>query len=255
MAANSKIEWTECTWNPVTGCTKVSPGCQHCYAERMAKRLHAMGQPNYRNGFRLTLHPHMLDLPLHWRQPRMIFVNSMSDLFHQDVPLDFILKVFDVMQRASQHCFQVLTKRSERLAQLSSQLPWPDNVWMGVTVENADYAFRIEHLRQTGATIKFISFEPLLGPVSQVNLDGIDWAIVGGESGPGARPMQPEWVTGLRDRCLAERIPFFFKQWGGVNKKARGRLLGDRTWDEVPPQEQKTQRREITRDRCAGILP
>jgi protein gp37 len=255
MAANSKIEWTECTWNPVTGCTPISPGCQHCYAERMAKRLHAMGQANYRNGFQLTLHAHMLDLPLHWRQPRMIFVNSMSDLFHPDVPLDFILKVFDVMQRASQHCFQVLTKRSERLAQLSPQLPWPDNVWMGVTVENADYAFRIEHLKQTAATVKFISFEPLLGPVAQVNLDGIDWAIVGGESGPGARPMQPEWVTGIRDRCLTGGIPFFFKQWGGVNKKAGGRLLDDRTWDEVPTQKQHAKRRKIARDRYAGILP
>jgi protein gp37 len=234
MAANSKIEWTECTWNPVTGCTKVSPGCLNCYAERMAKRLRAMGQPNYRHGFQLTPHPHMLDLPLHWRQPRMIFVNSMSDLFHEDVPRDFILQVFAVMQRASQHCFQVLTKRSERLAQLSPQLPWPDNVWMGVTVENADYAFRIEHLKQTDAVVKFISFEPLLGPVTQVNLDGIDWAIVGGESGPGARPMQSEWVTGLRDRCLAAGIPFFFKQWGGVNKKANGRTLDERTWDEKP---------------------
>jgi protein gp37 len=234
MAANSKIEWTECTWNPVTGCTKISPGCRHCYAERMAKRLQAMGQPNYRNGFRLTPHPHMLDLPLHWRQPRMIFVNSMSDLFHQGVPLDFIRKVFDVMQRASQHCFQVLTKRSERLAQLSPQLPWPDNVWMGVTVENADHAFRIDHLRQTNAAVKFISFEPLLGPVARVNLADIDWAIVGGESGPGARPMQPEWVTGLRDRCQAAGIPFFFKQWGGINKKANGRVLDDKTWDERP---------------------
>jgi protein gp37 len=201
----------------------------------MAKRLCAMGQANYRNSFQLTLHPHMLDLPLHWRQPRMIFVNSMSDLFHQDVPFDFILKVFGVMQRASQHCFQVLTKRSERLAQLSAQLPWPDNVWMGVTVENADYAFRIDHLKQTAATVKFISFEPLLGPVSQVNLDDINWAIVGGESGPDARPMQPEWVTDIRDRCLAAGIPFFFKQWGGVNKKANGRTLDNRTWDEKPP--------------------
>jgi protein gp37 len=234
MAANSKIEWTECTWNPVTGCTKISPGCLNCYAERMARRLCAMGQPNYRNGFRPTPHPHMLDLPQHWRQSRMIFVNSMGDLFHKDVPLDFIRKVFDVMQRASQHCFQVLTKRSERLAQLSPQLPWPDNVWMGVTVENGDYAFRIEDLKQTAAAIKFISFEPLIGPVSQVSLDGINWAIVGGESGPGARPMQPEWVTDIRDRCLAEEIPFFFKQWGGVNKKAKGRSLEGRQWDEMP---------------------
>jgi protein gp37 len=234
MAANSKIEWTECTWNPATGCTKVSPGCLNCYAERMAKRLRAMGQPNYRHGFRLTLHPHMLDLPLHWRQPRMIFVNSMSDLFHQDVPLEFILKVFDVMQRSSRHCFQILTKRSERLARLSPRLPWPDNVWMGVTVENDDYAYRIEDLKQTGAAVKFISFEPLIGPVSHVGLDDIDWAIVGGESGPSARPMQPEWVMEIRDRCVAEKIPFFFKQWGGVNKKANGRSLEGRHWDEMP---------------------
>jgi protein gp37 len=234
MAVNTKIEWTEYTWNPVTGCTKISAGCLNCYAERMAKRLHAMGQPNYRNGFRLTTHSHMLDLPLHWRQPRMIFVNSMSDLFHQDVPLEFIRKIFDVMRRAPQHCFQVLTKRSERLAQLSPQLPWPDNVWMGVTVESADYASRIEHLKQTTAAVKFISFEPLLGPVTHVDIDSIDWIIVGGESGPGARPMRPEWVTGIRDLCLAKGIPFFFKQWGGVNKKANGRTLEGRLWDEKP---------------------
>jgi protein gp37 len=206
----------------------------NCYAERMAKRLRAMGQPNYRNGFRPTVHPHMLDLPLHWRQPRMIFVNSMSDLFHQDVPLDFILKVFDVVRRASQHCFQILTKRSERLAQLSPRLPWPDNVWMGVTVENDDYTYRIEDLRRTDAAVKFISFEPLIGPVSHIGLGGIDWAIVGGESGPGARPMKSEWVIEIRDQCLAEKIPFFFKQWGGVNKKANGRSLEGHQWDEMP---------------------
>ncbi len=234
MAANTKIEWTECTWNPVTGCTKISPGCLNCYAERMARRLRAMGQPNYCNGFRLTLQPHMLDLPLHWRQPRMIFVNSMSDLFHKDVPLEFILKVFGVMRRAPQHCFQILTKRSERLAQLSPKLPWPENIWMGVTVENADYVFRLKDLKHTGAAVKFISFEPLVGPVPRANLDGIDWAIVGGESGPGARPMRPEWVTDIRDRCLAEGIAFFFKQWGGINKKANGRVLENRTWSERP---------------------
>jgi protein gp37 len=255
MAANSKIEWTECTWNPVTGCTKISPGCLNCYAERMARRLRAMGQPNYRNGFRLTLHPHMLETPLQWRRPRMIFVNSMSDLFHKDVPLEFILKVFEVMQRASQHRFQILTKRSERLARLSSRLPWPDNVWMGVTVENGDHAFRIEDLRQTGAAVKFISFEPLIGSVSHVNLDDIDWAIVGGESGPGARPMQHKWVTGMRDQCLTEGVPFFFKQWGGPNKKANGRILGDRTWDEIPVDKEHQERREITRDRRTRILP
>lgn len=234
MATNSKIEWTECTWNPVTGCTKISTGCLNCYAERMARRLQAMGQPNYRNGFRLTLHPHMLEMPLHWRRPRMIFVNSMSDLFHEDVPLDFILKVFDVMQRTPQHHFQILTKRSERLAQLSPNLPWPENVWMGVTVENNDCTFRIDHLRRTNATVKFISFEPLLGPVHNISLRNIDWVIVGGESGPGARPMLHEWVTDLRDQCVAEAIPFFFKQWGGINKKATGRLLERRTWSERP---------------------
>lgn len=234
MAANSRIEWTECTWNPVTGCTKISLGCLNCYAERMAKRLQAMGQPNYRDGFRPTLHPRMLDLPLHWRQPRMIFVNSMSDLFHKDVPFDFILKVFDVMKRARQHCFQVLTKRSERLAQLSPKLPWPENVWMGVTVESSDYTFRIDHLRQTGAAVKFLSCEPLLSCIPHMNLDDIDWVIVGGESGPGARPIRHEWVTDIRDQCLAEGIPFFFKQWGGVNKKANGRMLEDRAWNEAP---------------------
>jgi protein gp37 len=242
MAANSRIEWTECTWNPVTGCTKISPGCLNCYAERMAKRLQAMGQPNYRNGFRLTLHPHMLDIPLRWRQPRMIFVNSMSDLFHKDVPLKFILKVFDVMQRAPQHCFQILTKRSERLAQLSPKLPWSENVWMGVTVESSDYTFRIDHLRQTSAAVKFLSCEPLLSPISDLNLDGIDWVIVGGESGPGARSMPHEWVTDIRDQCIAEGIPFFFKQWGGINKKANGRMLEDRVWNEIP---EDTLRREL----------
>jgi protein gp37 len=234
MAANSKIEWTQCTWNPVTGCTKVSPGCLHCYAERMARRLQAMGQANYRCGFRVTCHTHTLDLPLHWRRARMIFVNSMSDLFHKDVPLEFIRQVFDVMRGTPQHCFQILTKRSERLMQLSPKLAWPENVWMGVTVENADYTFRVDHLRQTGAAVKFVCFEPLLGPVPHMKLESIDWVIVGGESGPGARPVQREWVTDIRDQCLARDIPFFFKQWGGVNKKVNGRALEQRTWDERP---------------------
>jgi protein gp37 len=242
MAANSKIEWTECTWNPVTGCTKISPGCLNCYAERMARRLQAMGQPNYRNGFRLTLHPHMLDLPLRWRQPRSIFVNSMSDLFHNDVPLKFIQQVFDVMRRAPQHRFQILTKRSERLKELSPRLTWPDNVWMGVTVENADYTHRIDHLRQTGAAVKFISFEPLLSPIPDIDLTGIDWTIVGGESGPGARPMPRDWVIDIRDQCAAE-VPFFFKQWGGINKKAAGRRIENRTWDQKP---ETALRRELT---------
>lgn len=234
MASNSSIEWTESTWNPVTGCTKTSPGCKHCYAERMAKRLLAMGQANYLNGFKLTMHDHALELPLKWKKPQTIFVNSMSDLFHKDVTEEFIQKVFDVMNRAPWHTFQILTKRAERLAELSGRLPWAKNVWMGVSVENADYRFRIDLLRKTNAQVKFISFEPLIGRLDKVNLKNIDWAIVGGESGPRARYMSPEWVADLRDQCLAQKVPFFFKQWGGVNKKKAGRLLDGRTWDEMP---------------------
>ena len=237
MAQNSKIEWTESTWNPVTGCTKISAGCKNCYAERMALRLRAAGSPNYANGFKVTLHPHALEIPLRWKQPRMIFVNSMSDLFHKDVPFDFISKVFDVMRRASHHRFQILTKRSRRLLKLSSRLIWPENVWMGVTVENADCTFRIDDLRDTRATIKFISFEPLLGPITNIDLKGIDWVIVGGESGPKSRPMKPKWATDIRDRCLSTGVPFFFKQWGGVNKKKSGRILNGRTWDDIPKEE------------------
>jgi protein gp37 len=234
MAANSSIEWTGSTWNPVTGCTKISPGCLHCYAERLALRLQAMGQSNYVNGFRVTLHNHMLELPLHWKQPRMIFVNSMSDLFHEDVPLSFIQEVFSVMRRAPWHTFQILTKRASRLAVLNTELDWPPNVWMGVTVENAGCVSRIDHLRSTGAETKFLSLEPLLGPVQNLNLSDIDWVIVGGESGPGARPMHPDWVTGLHQQCRQAPVPFFFKQWGGVRKKKAGRLLEGRTWDELP---------------------
>ena len=234
MANHSAIEWTESTWNPITGCNKVSPGCKHCYAERMAKRLQAMGQPNYANGFKLTMHDHALEIPLHWRTPQTIFVNSMSDLFHKDVPLEFIQRVFGVMHQANWHRFQVLTKRSERLLELAPQLTWTSNIWMGVSVENAEYTHRIDHLRQTGAQIKFLSLEPLLGPLSNLNLKGIDWVIVGGESGPGARLMNPSWVTEIRDQCLAAEVPFFFKQWGGTNKKRSGRLLEGRTWDEMP---------------------
>jgi len=235
MAIKSPIEWTEATWNPVTGCTKISPGCKHCYAERMAKRLKAMGQPNYADGFKLTLQPRMLELPLHWKKPQTIFVNSMSDLFHEDVPIEYIQKVFDVMRRANWHQFQVLTKRAERLLELDPKLDWPGHVWMGVSVENADYKSRIDCLRRTHAKIKFLSLEPLLGPLKRMNLKGIDWAIVGGESGPGARPMQPEWVTEIRDQCHKAKVPFFFKQWGGVNKKRTVRRLEGRTWDEMPP--------------------
>ena len=232
--AQSRIEWTESTWNPLTGCNKISPGCKHCYAERMSKRLHAMGQPNYANGFKLTLHPQALEKPLEWKTPQVIFVNSMSDLFHKDVPLEFIQSVFDVMKRAHWHQFQVLTKRSERLAEISSKLEWTDNIWMGVSVENADYTFRIDHLRKTGAKIKFLSVEPLLGPIPKMNLKGINWVIVGGESGPGARPLEKEWVVGIRDHCVKAKVPFFFKQWGGVQKKKAGRLLDGRTWDQMP---------------------
>lgn len=234
MAANSSIEWTESTWNPVTGCTKVSPGCKNCYAERMSLRLQAMGQPNYRDGFKIALHPNVLELPLKWKKPQTIFVNSMSDLFHPEVPLYFIQRIFDLMRQASWHQFQILTKRSERLHELNPLLRWPNSVWMGVSVENADYTYRIDHLRRTGASIKFISFEPLLGPVPRLDLTGIDWVIVGGESGPGARPVAREWIIEIRDQCLKADVPFFFKQWGGINKKKSGRLLDGRTWDEIP---------------------
>lgn len=236
MALGSGIEWTESTWNPVTGCNKVSACCKHCYAERMSERLLAMGQPNYKNGFTLTLQPQMLELPLQWKRPQTIFVNSMSDLFHQDVPLAYIQRVFDVMRRAHWHRFQVLTKRAERLAALSDQIEWPDNVWMGVSVENASVIERIDHLRATGARVKFLSLEPLLGPLPTLRLARVDWVIVGGESGPQARPMDPSWVTDIRDQCRRVGVAFFFKQWGGTNKKKTGRLLEGRTWDEMPGQ-------------------
>jgi len=234
MAQNTKIEWTESTWNPCTGCSKISAGCRNCYAERMALRLQAAGSPNYINGFRVTLHEHTLKQPLRWRQPRTIFVNSMSDLFHKDVPIEFIFKVFDVMHQASHHRFQILTKRSSRLAQISPALHWTGNVWMGVTVENADYLSRIDDLKKIDASVKFISCEPLLGPIPHLVLEGIDWVIVGGESGPGARPMNPKWAIDIRDQCIAAGVPFFFKQWGGVNKKKNGRSLGGRIWDDMP---------------------
>jgi len=232
--AETTIEWTDRVWNPVTGCTKISPGCKHCYAERMAKRLEGMGQPNYRKGFKLTLQPKMLDIPLGWRTPQRIFVNSMSDLFHADVPLEYIRGVFDVMRRANWHQYQILTKRSERLRELSPFLKWPEQVWMGVSVENANYVHRIDDLRHTDAAVKFLSLEPLLGPLPKLNLRGIDWVIVGGESGPGARPMDPQWPMDLRDQCLRANVPFFFKQWGGVQKKRTGRKLDGRTWNEMP---------------------
>ena len=234
MAHGSDIEWTESTWNPVTGCEKISPGCKHCYAERMAERLQAMRQPNYRNGFALTLQPQMLELPLQWKRPQTIFVNSMSDLFHDDVPVAYIQRVFGVMRRAHWHRFQVLTKRSSRVRDLSPRLEWSPNIWMGVSVENNDYIDRIDDLRRTGALIKFLSLEPLLGPLNSLNLADIDWVIVGGESGPRSRQMQPSWVRDIRDQCARSRVAFFFKQWGGVNKKKTGRMLDGKTWDEMP---------------------
>lgn len=234
MSSKSEIEWTESTWNPLTGCTKISPGCKHCYAERMARRLKAMGNTNYKNGFKLSLHKHVLEYPSRWKKPQMIFVNSMSDLFHENVPVEFIFKVFDVMRHAHQHTFQVLTKRSARLLELDTSLDWPENVWMGVSVENQEYTYRIDHLRQTHAQIHFLSLEPLLESLPDLNLNGIQWVIVGGESGPKSRPMDRAWVVDIRDQCLRAKVSFFFKQWGGVNKKKTGRILEGRTWDMIP---------------------
>ena len=243
MSTQSGIEWTEATWNPVTGCDKVSPGCAHCYAERMARRLHAMGTPNYANGFELTLQPQMLEAPLKWKRPRKIFVNSMSDLFHASVPASFIDEVFGVMGRANWHQFQVLTKRSERLVELDARLPWASHIWMGVSVENHRFIKRIDDLRRTQAKVKFLSLEPLLGPLDGLNLTGIDWVIVGGESGPRARPMDPSWVTSIRDQCRRAGAAFFFKQWGGVFKSRSGRELDGRTWDEMPDSGENSTRR------------
>jgi protein gp37 len=234
MGTNTKIEWTDTTWNPVSGCSKISPGCKNCYAERLALRLRAMGNRSYVNGFQVTCHKNLIDAPTTWKTPKMIFVNSMSDLFHEDIPVEFIQRVFQTMEKSPQHRFQVLTKRSKRLVQLTCDLPWPENVWMGVSVETAEYLYRIEHLRQTGAGCKFLSCEPLLGSLSKMNLDLIDWVIVGGESGPKARPMSRLWVTEIRDRCLRASVLFFFKQWGGTNKKKSGRLLEGKTWDQLP---------------------
>ncbi|MBX6722034.1 MAG: phage Gp37/Gp68 family protein [Dactylosporangium sp.] len=234
MARRSNIEWTDMTWNPVTGCTKISTGCKHCYAEAMAKRLEAMGSPRYVNGFRVTLHEDLIDLPFKWRKPRRIFVNSMSDLFHEQVPLDFIQRVFETMCRCPQHQFQVLTKRAERLVALSRFLPWPENIWMGVSVENQRYAYRSELLRQVPAHVRFLSVEPLVGRIADLPLEGIHWVIVGGESGPRARPMDPAWVEEIYHQCREAGVAFFFKQWGGVQKHRTGRELFGRTFDEMP---------------------
>lgn len=230
----SKIEWTETTWNPITGCKKISIGCKNCYAERMSYRLKAMGQPNYKNGFKVTCHPHLLNRPSKWKKSRLIFVNSMSDLFHEDVPDKFIFDIFHVANKTRWHFFQMLTKRSSRLKKLSSQIQWSQNIWMGVTVESNEYLERIEDLKNTGAKIKFLSFEPLLNSIPELDLNGIDWVIVGGESGPKARPMKKSWVMDIKKKCEESNIPFFFKQWGGVNKKKSGRILDGKTWDEMP---------------------
>jgi protein gp37 len=234
MAERSDIEWTDSTWNPTTGCTKISPGCRHCYAERLSRRLEGMRHPSYAAGFRLALHEDALQTPLLWKRPRKIFVDSMSDLFHEAVPLDFIQRVFDIMRRASWHRFQVLTKRSDRLLRLDNQIQWPPNVWMGVSVENFSCIHRVDRLRGTGAHVKFLSLEPLLGPLPDLRLDGIDWIIVGGESGPWARRMEQEWVIDIRDQCLRAGKPFFFKQWGGLHRKRSGRVLQGQTWEQLP---------------------
>jgi protein gp37 len=230
----SKIEWTEATWNPITGCTKVSPGCKNCYAERMANRLQAMGKLAYKNGFQIAIHENLFEYPLQLKTPRLIFVDSMSDLFHETVPDEVILQLFDVMKRASWHKFQLLTKRIERLSHINPFIEWSENIWVGVSVENTDYRHRIDLLRSARAYIKFLSLEPLLGPLPNLDLTGIDWVIVGGESGPKARKMEPEWAIEIRETCLQQNVPFFFKQWGGINKKKNGRLLEGRTWDQMP---------------------
>jgi len=235
MASNStNIEWTDSTWNPVTGCTKVSQGCKNCYAERMALRLHAMGVKKYQNGFKVTLHPETLNEPYLWRKPKMVFVNSMSDLFHDDIPDEYLFDVFRVMKENSIHVFQVLTKRENRLKQISLKISWPANVWMGVTVEDDQTLHRIEILRNTPAPVKFLSIEPLLTELPRLNLEGIDWVIIGGESGPNARPIQKSWVEKIREDCLEQSVPFFFKQWGGVNKKRNGRILNGKIYGEMP---------------------
>lgn len=243
MSGKSSIEWTDATWNPTTGCDRTSPGCDHCYALSLSKRLKAMGVAKYQAdgdsrtsgpGFGLTLHADTLDHPMRWRSPRTVFVNSMSDLFHHDVPLGFISRVFSVIKETPQHRYQVLTKRSRRLVELKDELEWPANLWMGVSVESEAYRFRIDHLRAVPASVRFLSCEPLLGPLGGINLDGIDWVIAGGESGPKARVMQLPWVSEIRDQCVAAEVSFFFKQWGGRTSKAGGRELEGRTWDQMP---------------------
>jgi len=235
--ANSKIEWTEMTWNPTTGCSKVSPGCKFCYAEVMSNRLKAMGVPKYqngKNGFAPAIHPDTLNVPYTWKQPRLVFVNSMSDLFHEDIPLGFIQKVFKVMRENPQHTFQLLTKRAENLLNLNYELEWMPNIWMGVSVENDNHIHRVEYLQKTSAFIKFISCEPLIGPIRNLNLFDIDWVIAGGESGRTPRPVHPDWVRAIRDTCTDQNVSFFFKQWGGTNKKKSGRLLDGKIYNQFP---------------------
>ncbi len=235
MSGRTTIEWTESTWNPVTGCDRISHGCDNCYAERLAARLHAMGNPRYKNVFKLTVHEDLFEVPLRWREPRVIFVNSMSDLFHEAIPRDAVKRIFKTMNAASWHTFQVLTKRPFELLKLAEELEWSRNIWIGTTVESYRYVHRIEALRKVPAAVRFISFEPLLSPIPMAtSLVGIQWAIIGGESGPGARPMEKSWVTDLKKVCRKHGTAFFFKQWGGVNKKATGRELHGRTWDEMP---------------------
>ncbi len=234
MSSNSKIEWTEATWNPVTGCNKVSQGCKFCYAERLAYRLKRMGNIRYRNEFEVTLHNDLTELPIKWKKPRIIFVNSMSDLFHEKVPLEFIQKVFKTMEKTPQHIYQILTKRSSRLKELSPELKWPHNVWMGVSVEDMRVVNRISDLLEVNAFVKFLSLEPLIGPLDSLQLNGINWVIVGGESGPGSRPMKKSWVESILSQCKDAEVPFFFKQWGGVRKDLTGRKLNGRTYDEMP---------------------
>lgn len=234
MSFKTKIEWTEATWNPITGCDKISSGCKNCYARRFAERFRGIRGHHFEQGFDLRLWPERLNHLLTWKKPRMVFVNSMADLFHEKVPEKFIKDVFEVMAKADRHIFQVLTKRSQQLVKLAPKLPWPPNVWMGVTVESPKYCNRISHLKRVESAVRFVSMEPLLSEMGNIDLEGIDWIIVGGESGPGARLMRSEWVREIRDQCIRKKVPFFFKQWGGVNKKKTGRILDGRTWDEMP---------------------
>ena len=248
--AQSHIEWTEMTWNPVTGCDKLSDGCRFCYAEAFAKRLQGMGVEKYQNGFKLTLHPETLREPFKWKKPRVVFVNSMGDLFHKDIPLDYVRQVFSVMHQNPHHVFQVLTKRADVLRYYDSEgLHWSHNIWMGVSVEKKSSMHRIDQLRETGARVKFLSCEPLLGPLQEINLQGIDWVIVGGESGRNARPIKAEWVQDIREQCLAATVPFFFKQWGGFNKKKAGRMLDGRVWDQTPVMPEQYGNQKVIRNR------